>query len=111
MKILTVITIFFSVIGCNAQTKNQKTEIVKIFGNCGMCESTIEKAGNMKEVSMVDWNKDTKTATISYDSLKTTKDEILKKIALAGYDNESFLGPDDIYSNLAGCCQYNRAEK
>ena len=76
-----------------------------------MCESTIEKAGNMKEVSMVDWNKDTKTATISYDSLKTTKDEILKKIALAGYDNESFLAPDDIYSNLAGCCQYNRAEK
>jgi hypothetical protein len=111
IKILTAITVLISVTCCNAQTKNQKTETVKIFGNCAMCESTIEKAGSMKKVSMVDWNKDTKMATISYDSLKTKKDEILKRIALAGYDNEIFLAPDDTYSNLADCCQYKRAEK
>ena len=55
----------------NAQIKNAKTETIKIYGNCGMCESTIEKAGNIKKTAIVDWNKDTKMATITYDAKKT----------------------------------------
>jgi len=96
---------------CNAQTKNQKTETVKIYGNCEICESTIEKAGNLKNQSIVDWNKETKFATISYDSLKTSKEEILKRIALAGYDSDTFLAPNDTYSNLPSCCQYERIKQ
>ncbi|PKB00395.1 uncharacterized protein DUF3347 [Flavobacteriaceae bacterium MAR_2009_75] len=64
-----------------------------------------------KKQSVVDWNKETKMATISYDSLKTSKDEILKRIALAGYDSDSFLAPDDTYANLPNCCQYERAKE
>ncbi|QHI36171.1 hypothetical protein IMCC3317_15300 [Kordia antarctica] len=96
---------------CIAQIKNQKNESVKIYGNCGMCESTIEKAGNMKNQSNVDWDKETKMATISYDGLKTSKEDILKRIALAGYDNDTFLAPNDTYSNLPSCCQYERAKQ
>ena len=96
---------------CNAQTKNQKTETVKIYGNCEICESTIEKAGNLKNQSIVDWNKETKFAIISYDSLKTSKEEILKRIALAGYDSDIFLAPNDTYSNLPSCCQYERIKQ
>jgi copper chaperone CopZ len=110
-KILVAIIVLLSYTSCNAQTKNQKTETAKIYGNCGMCKSTIEKAGNMKNQANVDWDKETKMATISYDSLKTSKEEILKRIALAGYDSDIFLAPIDTYSNLAGCCQYERAEK
>ena len=110
-KILVAIIVLLSFTSCNAQTKNQKTETVKIYGNCGMCESTIEKAGNMKNQANVDWDKETKMATISYDSLKTSKEEILKRIALAGYDSDIFLAPNGTYSNLPGCCQYERAEK
>ena len=110
-KILVAIIVLLSYTSCAAQTKNQKTETVKIYGNCGMCKSTIEKAGNMKNQANVDWDKETKMATISYDSLKTSKEEILKRIALAGYDSDIFLAPNDTYSNLAGCCQYERAEK
>ena len=65
---------------CNAQIKNSKTETVKILGNCEICESTIEKAGSLKKVAQVDLNKDTKMASITYDSSKTTKDEVLKRI-------------------------------
>ena len=92
-----------------AQIKNAKTETVKIYGNCGMCEKTIEKAGNLKKIASVDWNKDTKMATLTYDAKKTNQDEILKRVALAGYDSEKFLAPDDVYSNLHGCCQYDRS--
>lgn len=104
-------SIVLSNMACIAQQKHQKTETVKIYGNCGMCEATIEKAGNMKDLSSIDWDKDTKLAVISYDSLKTSNKDILKRIALAGYDSDLFLAPDDTYSNLPSCCQYERAEK
>lgn len=110
-KILIAITVLLSSTACNAQIKNAQTESVKIFGNCGMCETTIEKAGNLNKVAKVDWNKDTKMATITYDAKKTNQDEILKRIALSGYDSEKFLAPDDVYSKLPGCCQYERKAK
>ncbi len=105
------ITLLLSFTACNAQIKNATTESVKIYGNCGMCESTIEKAGNVKKVAEVDWNKDTKMATLTYDTSKTNQDEILKRIALAGYDSDLFLAPDDAYSKLPECCQYDRVKK
>lgn len=95
----------------NAQIKNAKTASVKIYGNCGMCETTIEKAGNKKKIAKVDWNEDTKMATITYDSKKTSQDIILKAIALSGYDNEKFLAPNNVYANLPECCQYERKAK
>src|SRR5690606_31240503 len=111
IKILVAITLLLSFTACNAQIKNAKTETVKIYGNCGMCKSTIEKAGNIKKVAQVDWNKDTKTAVLTYDSTKTNQDEILKRIALAGYDSDQFLAPDDVYAKLPECCQYERVNK
>ena len=95
----------------NAQIKNSKTETVKIYGNCGMCETKIEKAGTIKKVATVDWNQETQMATLTYDATKTNQDEILKRIALAGYDSDKFLAPDDVYNNLHGCCQYERVAK
>jgi hypothetical protein len=70
IKILMAISVLLSFTACNAQIKNAKTESVKIYGNCGMCETTIEKAGNLKKTAEVDWNKDTKMATITYDAKK-----------------------------------------
>ena len=105
------ITLLLSVAFTNAQIKNSKTETAKIFGNCGMCETTIEKAGNSNKLAIVDWDKDTKMATITYDTAKTNPDEILKRIALAGYDSEKFLAPEEAFNKLPECCQYKRDAK
>ncbi len=110
-KILMVIMLLLSFTISFAQIKNAKTETVKIYGNCDMCKVNIEKAGNLKNISSVEWNKDTKMATLNYDAQKTNQEEILKRIALAGYDSEKFLAPDDAYNKLAGCCQYKRVLK
>ncbi|MBK7959471.1 MAG: hypothetical protein IPK03_16135 [Bacteroidetes bacterium] len=48
---------------------------------------------------------------MTFDSSKSTKSEILKRIALAGYDNELYAAPDDVYSALPNCCQYERKAK
>jgi len=110
-KNIMVATFVLLSITINAQIKNAKTETVKIYGNCGMCETKIENAGNIKKVVQVDWDQDSKMATLTYDTTKTNQDEILKRIALAGYDSDTFLAPDDVYDNLHGCCQYDRVAK
>lgn len=110
-KTIMAIALLLSIAVSNAQIKNATTETVKIFGNCGMCKTKIEKAGNLKNIAQVDWNEDTKMATLTYDESKTNQDEILKRIALVGYDSEKFLAPADVYSKLPGCCQYEREAK
>ena len=94
-----------------AQIKNGKTETIKVFGNCGMCETTIEKAGTKSKLYKTDWNVDTKMAFITYDSKKTSADAVLKSIALSGYDNANYLAPDEAYNKLHSCCKYEREGK
>lgn len=110
-KTITMLSIaLMKLTSCDAQVNNAKTETVKIYGNCGMCKKTIEKAGNIDYIATVNWDKDTKMATITYDSTKTTLDEILQRIANAGYDSDTFSAPDEVYNNLHGCCQYERSK-
>ncbi len=106
--IMTVLLLSVSSFG---QISNSATKAVKIYGNCDMCKSTIEKTGNIKKQAEVVWNEKTKMAEITYDSKKTSPDEILKRIALAGYDNEKLLAPDDVYAQLPECCRYDRGLK
>lgn len=110
-KTMMAILLLLSAAVSNAQIKNAKTESVKIYGNCAMCEAKIEKAGGLKNIANVDWNADTKIAVLTYDPKITNQDEILKRIALSGYDSDKFLAPEVAYSKLSGCCQYDRVAK
>ena len=101
IMLLTTTTLF-------AQIKNAKTETVKVYGNCGMCKTKIEKAANQKNISKAEWNEETGMATITYDETQTNKDAILKKIALVGYDSDAFKATNATYNKLPGCCQYDR---
>ena len=47
--ILMVVVGLLSTTLIQAQIKNAKTETVKVNGDCGMCETTIEKVGNKKK--------------------------------------------------------------
>lgn len=100
-----------SVISCTAPIQNAKIVNANVFGNCNMCKKNIENAGQIRGVANVIWDKNSKTAIITFDSTKVTKSEILKNIGLAGYDNESYLAPDEVYHNLPECCQYERSPR
>lgn len=106
-----LVAFLITAINCKAQVKDSKTEAVKVWGNCGMCKTTIEKAANKKGIAKAVWNEETKQATITYNTKTTTLNEVLKRIALAGYDNAIFAAPDAVYNNLHGCCQYDRPDK
>ena len=92
-----------------AQIPNAKTETVRIAGNCGMCKSTIETSASVKNEASVSWNADHQQARITYDSLATNLNDILKRVAYAGYDSDRYLAPAAAYEALETCCQYERA--
>ncbi|HRH38386.1 MAG TPA: cation transporter [Flavobacteriales bacterium] len=87
---------------------NAREAEVTINGNCEQCEETIEKAALVAGVSEADWDKDTRHATITYDSTKTSLNAVLQRIANAGYDNQEFIASDSAYDDLPECCQYKR---
>lgn len=110
-SIAIIIAVIFTTASCSAKIKNAKTETRTVFGNCDMCKKNIETAGSKGGEAKVVWDKNTKLATLTYDSVKTNVDAILKKIAYAGYDNEAYSAPDEAYNKLHGCCQYERKGK
>lgn len=101
-------TVVLTQVSCAQQISNSQTEIVKIYGNCGMCEKNIETAAFQKGVSKADWNVDTKMAILTFDASKTTADEVLRRIAAAGYDSDKYAAPDATFAKLRTCCQYER---
>ncbi|HKJ79237.1 MAG TPA: cation transporter [Prolixibacteraceae bacterium] len=86
-----------------------KTEKFKVFGNCGMCEKTIEKAAKSVDgVSTADWDKESKMIQVSFDDSKTDVHKVHMAIAKAGYDTKMHKATDEAYNKLHGCCQYER---
>jgi mercuric ion binding protein len=94
-----------------AKAQDVKTDTFKVWGNCGMCKKTIEKAANVNGVQKAEWNRETKVFTLLYNPAVTTNDKIQKAIAAAGYDTEKFTGDDKAYEKLPGCCHYDRKKK
>lgn len=93
---------------CGTPIKNARTVDVMINGNCGMCEETIEAAGLQDRLAEVDWDRTTRHATITFDSILTSEHAVLERIANAGYDNQEFLATDEAYAGRPQCCQYRR---
>lgn len=119
-KYIAIACIALAITSCGnnekSEAKASATEIVngvatstfKVWGNCDMCKETIEGSLKVEGVSKADWSTETKMIAVSYDTTKITLDQIQKNIALVGYDNEKYKGDDKAYSELPGCCQYDR---
>ena len=90
----------------------EKTEKFKVYGNCGMCENRIEKAANSVDgVQSADWNKETKMIEVKFDDSETSVEAVHEALAKVGHDTKKFKAKDDVYSELPGCCKYDREAK
>ena len=85
-----------------------KTDTIKVNGDCGMCEETIEKAAMLPGVEKAEWDMDAKRLTLTYNPKEVTLEAVQKSIAAKGYDTEMFKATDAAYQLLPQCCQYNR---
>ena len=94
-----------------ATIAKQKTVTFKVYGNCGMCKSTIENAlKDVKGIKSATWDTKTKMITVTFNPKKIELGTIHKKIAAVGYDTEKAKAKDEVYNNLHGCCQYDRPQ-
>ena len=108
---MKTLSYLFVVIAClftfSAQAQKKETSI-KIWGNCGMCKTTIDKAAIAAGAQKADWNTETKMLKLVYNAKTTNVDKIQKAIAEVGYDNEAYTASDEVYNKLHFCCKYDR---
>ena len=98
---------FFSITSINAVAGESVTqEKFKVFGNCGMCKSRIEKSLKISEVSSAQWDKNTKVLSVKYNANAITLDSLQKIVASVGHDTEKYKAADEMYNDLPGCCLY-----
>lgn len=108
-KVLSLVALFM--MGAGSVFAGNKTEKIEVKGNCGMCESRIEKAvKGVEGVSAADWNKETKKLDVTFDDSKTNLDKIEIAIAKVGHDTPHHKADDAVYEKLPGCCHYERSE-
>ncbi len=106
--ILSLAPVLLILLACTGKIRNAEEKEVRINGNCEMCEERIENAGNKDGEAQVDWNSDTKIASIVYDRKKTSLDEILQRIASAGHSSVQFPADKNAYGGLPECCKYDK---
>ncbi len=111
MKTLSIFTaVLFSLftLHTNAQKTALTKETIKVWGNCGMCKTTIEKAAKKAGAAVANWSEETHELQVSYAAAKTTSKKIQQSIANAGYDTQDVTADNGAYKKLHGCCQYDR---
>ena len=90
------------------QSKNRKV-VIKVAGNCGMCEKRIEKAAySVKGVKNAEWYAEDQDIHLVIDETKCSIDDVAKAIAGVGHDTEIIKAQDVVYDKLHGCCLYER---
>lgn len=109
MSLMIAVMLFISFTALAGTTKTEK---FKVFGNCGMCEKTIEKAAKSVDgVKKANWDQKTKMIEVTYDEEKTNLDAIHQAIADSGYDTKKVKAKDEVYNELHSCCKYDREEQ
>lgn len=107
-KIIIMLCCILTSIASFAQA-TKKTENIKVYGNCDMCKEKIEGSLKKKDgVISKRWDSKTQMLSVTYDTSKITIQNIGKKIADVGYDNEHAKATDETYNKLHHCCQYER---
>ena len=86
----------------------EKTEKIKVSGECGMCKSKIEKAAKSAGATYALWDVNAKELTVKYNSTSANSAKIQQSVAAAGYDTEKVKATDEAYNKLHSCCQYER---
>jgi outer membrane receptor for ferrienterochelin and colicin len=79
----------------------------QVKGNCEMCKERIETTAKKAGAKAARYSVESQTLTLETEGNIST-DDILKKVADAGHDNEKFKTSNDIYTALPECCHYER---
>lgn len=106
--LLSLVAVFLIAAGTlSAQT--EKREKFFVAGNCGMCETRIEKTALAVDgVKEADWDKESRMLMVTFKGEKADIKAVQKAVAAAGHDTEAFRAETAVYDKLPACCKYER---
>lgn len=111
MKTRMLILLGMVLFGTSMAFAQAKTEKFEVKGNCGMCETRIEKAAkSVAGVVTADWDQKTRMLAVSFKESETSVEKIQKVVAESGHDTPGFKAKDEVYNKLPGCCKYDRTD-
>ena len=107
MKLYKLLALFLFVFSFSAMAQKEvKTIEINVSGVCGMCETRIENALDVKGIKMADWSESTHMCSITYRADKISEEEIHQLLNAAGHDTETHKATDEQYSGVHSCCKY-----
>lgn len=107
-QLFTVLFLF--VFAGTAFSQNDKIQTITVQSSiqCEMCVNNLNKMfAEYTPVKDVAYDVPAKTITVTYNSKKTTPEEIKEKINSVGYDADETLADIGAYLELDACCQKN----
>ncbi len=110
---MRIIVLFFgscliSVTGFSQQPDKLSIARYRVLGACEMCKDRIESVLKIPGVAYSRWNAETNLLYVAFDSTRTGRVQMLRKISDAGHDNELFIAANKTYNRLPACCHYDR---
>ncbi len=104
--LISILSFATNTVKAQATDEKYQTVTIKTSAVCGSCEKTIETAVNqlngIKEASL---DVDSKILTVTFNTEKTTVEEIKNAVVMAGYDADEIPADAKAYENLHGCCK------
>lgn len=92
--------------GVFAQQSNQSEAQFSVPGVCEQCKARIENAAYIKGVKFCEWNKESQTLKVVYNSDKVSLESIQKSIASTGHNAGNIEADSLAYKKLPSCCAY-----
>jgi len=106
MKTIKLILAIMAISISSTVFSANKTETIKVSGNCESCKARIEKAVKVKGVAKAVWSEKTNLLTVVYDPTKISTDDIEKRIVAVGHDTPNYKSSTATYNALPACCKY-----
>jgi periplasmic mercuric ion binding protein len=105
-KTIIIIAIIVTNATVFAQTSSVKTINILTSIQCEMCKEKVGEALVFeKGIKSFDINLETKTVTATFNTKKTSPEQIKKAITNVGYDADEIAADSVAYAKLPSCCK------
>jgi periplasmic mercuric ion binding protein len=92
--------------------EEEKSEKIKVYGNCSMCKERIESAvHDLPGMKTAKWSEASMVLKVTYHSDSLNSDTIKRALAAVGHDTDTYRADDKTYEQLHSCCKYVRPKE
>lgn len=109
-KLMLIALMALATLGANAQKLNTVTIQTNASRNCQKCETRFkDNVPYFKGVKEYTYDKATAKLTVTYDTKKTTPDQLRKQVSDLGYNADNVAANAAVRAKLPACCRTEKS--